>query len=393
MSVNKKLLGNLPLLENYGFYECNNKKFYNKLEVLMHASNTGHSVHWNFCEHIFSKMDWTIEPAQSLEQLYAERAKQIRNKYDYIVLHFSGGRDSLNIMETFIKNNLPIDEVFIRGTYLHLPTSVKTPTQLNYYAECFKSALPLSKLIKEKYYPHMKITMVDITDRLVKIVKDRNWIERNNGGVALNEIFCPDYEICNPAWAKMAESGIKICHLVGIDKPRIQLLDGKFYFAFLDYSVVQFAANRLSDIDLPVYTEMFYWSPDSASMLVKQAQLVKQFIKLKGIAHTLDKWQYNSNDCTATAMYKERLYNSEVGNVIYNRTLFPLLWESPKPLSYMRQEHTSNLWQDPTAEWFINWKNGVDYVLSKIDSKYKDRDHSGYIKPIGFMSKSYYLGK
>lgn len=388
----KNLTSTLPLLKNYGFYECNGHRFHNKLEALLYATQTGHPVHWNFCEDIFSKINWTVEPTRSMEQLYAERAQQIRNRYDYVVLHFSGGRDSLNIMETFIKNNLTIDEVFIRGTYSHIPTAVKTPTEFNYYAECFRAALPLSKLIKEKYYPHMEITMVDITDRLIRIAKDRNWIECNNGGISLSEMFCPDYDIFNPAWAKMAESGKKICHLVGIDKPRLHLRDGRFYFAFLDYAVVQFGAGRMSDIDLPVYTELFYWSPDSAMMLVKQAHLVKQFIKLKGIANTLDKWQYDSNDCTATAISKDRSFTSEIGSVIYNRTLFPMLWDAPKPLNYMKTECTSNLWQDPNADWFINWKNGADYALSKIDSKYKDHQYNGELKPIGFPSRFYDLG-
>jgi hypothetical protein len=61
----------------------------------------------------FDKADWSIEPALSLQEMYRIRAQQIRDSYDYVVLYFSGGSDSITALNAFIKNNINIDEVVV----------------------------------------------------------------------------------------------------------------------------------------------------------------------------------------------------------------------------------------------------------------------------------------
>jgi len=52
--------------------------------------------------------------SESLDFLYALRARQLREKYDYLVLYFSGGADSTNILKTFIDNNIFLDEIVMQ---------------------------------------------------------------------------------------------------------------------------------------------------------------------------------------------------------------------------------------------------------------------------------------
>ena len=59
------------------------------------------------------KSDWSIEPSCSLQEMYRQRAQQIRNTYDYVVLYFSGGSDSITAFNAFVKNNIHIDEVVV----------------------------------------------------------------------------------------------------------------------------------------------------------------------------------------------------------------------------------------------------------------------------------------
>ena len=95
--------------DRYGFYTAGSFKTYSKLEAIEHTKITGQPVEWNFNRATFEQYDWTQEPPGSLEFWYGERARQIRERYDYIVLWFSGGADSHNALMSFVKNNIFVD--------------------------------------------------------------------------------------------------------------------------------------------------------------------------------------------------------------------------------------------------------------------------------------------
>ncbi len=103
-------------LNDYGWYEVGHQKYYSKIQALFAAQSSKQPIRYNCNDALFSQHRWDIEPVETLETLYAQRAEQIRNSYDYLILHFSGGTDSANIMETFIRNNIHLDEVCIRGS-------------------------------------------------------------------------------------------------------------------------------------------------------------------------------------------------------------------------------------------------------------------------------------
>ena len=68
---------------------------------------------------MFSKCDWTTEPEPGvpLSEYYRRRAQQIRDKYDYVVLLYSGGPDSNNILHAFVHNGIKIDEIVNINSY------------------------------------------------------------------------------------------------------------------------------------------------------------------------------------------------------------------------------------------------------------------------------------
>ena len=70
-----------------------------------------------YYDDILSKVPWKIEPTETLETLYKLRAQEIRDTYDYVILCFSGGSDSLNVLETFYYNNIHIDEIVMVGAF------------------------------------------------------------------------------------------------------------------------------------------------------------------------------------------------------------------------------------------------------------------------------------
>ena len=92
----------MNLSEYHGYYQVNDLKIKSKIEACLTATQLNTVPVWNFNDEYFSSFDWSIEPQEDIEELYKKRALELREKYDHIVIHFSAGRDSGNIMDTFI---------------------------------------------------------------------------------------------------------------------------------------------------------------------------------------------------------------------------------------------------------------------------------------------------
>ena len=102
------------LKDRLGYYLVGWKKFHNKTLALLESKKTGYDLVWVFNNDVYGKIDWTIPIHDSLENLYKKRAQQLRDQYDYLVLYFSGGADSLNILHSFINNNIFLDEIVMQ---------------------------------------------------------------------------------------------------------------------------------------------------------------------------------------------------------------------------------------------------------------------------------------
>ena len=105
----KVILGNQKT--KFGFYQVGNRTTFSKIEAIEWQQQLKFFPQWNFNEDIFSSYNWKIEPIETLDELYARRARQIRDTYDYVVVCYSGGADSSNVLDTFVKNNIHVDEV------------------------------------------------------------------------------------------------------------------------------------------------------------------------------------------------------------------------------------------------------------------------------------------
>ena len=262
----------------FGFYRVGDLKFYSKLEAIEMQSKTGIHLHWDFNEAVYSSYDWTQEPVESLSELYRQRAQQIRDQYDYIVVWYSGGADSSNILDTFINNDIKVDEIMC---YTNYEVTGDKDHWLN--SEIFKVAIPHYEELKSKC-PWMKFRMLDLGLLTIENFKTYDIVQSVKYG--LNACKSPHnisrYDIRTKVkdWSDMIVAGKKIAMIHGVEKPRVAIKDGKFVFKFIDIvdaSLSPYAQTKNTPGD---YDEYFYWSPDSPKIPIKQAHIIKNYLKL-----------------------------------------------------------------------------------------------------------------
>lgn len=95
-------------------YLVNNTPFYNPYLAHHESFKSGKPVELYCNDTEYDLLDWTQEPEQSFEELMDLHAINLRNKYERLILPWSGGTDSQTIYNVFKRNNIHIDEILIR---------------------------------------------------------------------------------------------------------------------------------------------------------------------------------------------------------------------------------------------------------------------------------------
>lgn len=257
------------------------------------ASSTD-DVCWHYNDNFFSMYDWTKEPTQTLSELYKNRAIQLRNEYDYIVIMYSGGADSSNVLESFVKNNIPIDEV------CHT-INLKGTNDINSHVnkEIFVTAKPKIEQYILNYNLKIKHRFIDMTDHIVEYFNESNkfdFIHQSQNYYNPNVNAKASLYKKIPDWQDLVEAGKKICIVWGAEKPIITGNNNNFYFQFMDTLDGSISMAHQNSKPRGITDELFYWAPtDScAKIIIKQSHICKKTLEflLKTKIHP----QYKSNE-------------------------------------------------------------------------------------------------
>lgn len=374
--------------DRLGCYRVGDLKFYSKLEAIEMHAKTGIHPHWDFNEAVFSCYDWTHEPAKSILELYRERAQQLRDQYDYIVLMFSAGADSTTVLESFVNNDIKIDEV---ASYINYDATGDKDNWLN--GEVFKVGVPYVEKLRETR-PDLKHRMIDLTELTVNRFTDTeskfSWIYSVNMLQNPNAASREDLPFKIKEWADIIHSGKKLCILWALDKPRIVQKDGKFCFTFLDFidngpTVKSIAGQQ------PYSDELFYWTPDKPEILIKQGHLIKNYL------------QGDVTQLPFVSREKSDLAYREVNGVKYwlsNHGVHQLIYPQWDIGTYSVGKPWSAIFT-PRDDWFFgiekenpirkNWLSGLNLLWKTLPNYWKSdpTDVSKGIK--GSLSRDYFL--
>jgi hypothetical protein len=376
-----------------GYYVCNDIAFTSKIEACIYSTKNNKPIQWFFNDELFGRNHWSVEPEETLDQLYNKRSKSIREKYDYIALSYSGGADSHNILESFLRQNLFIDEilvnVFEKANKLYKDDPLITDNW-NYGAEYALQIYPRLNEIKSKS-PNTKITVMDMSDAVFDSLRsagDASWILDKRE--TLNVSGATRY---NYAWfkdiKKQFDKDKKIVLLVGEGKPMTFIRDGEFYITFSDKSANVITAQEHLGDHPNTHVELYYWHPDSLPIMTKQAHIIRKWLTVHPAMISIwtpkTREEFDANN--------GKYYQKLLRNIIYTT------WND----SWFQTDKSKLTWYDEIDTWFHQlyhetteykiWLEGVNYVANNAGD-YVHRDPvSNRAEGLRGFIKTYHVGK
>lgn len=261
----------------HGYYSVNNVPFRSKIAAYRESLLTGHDVKWHYFTDIFKSIDKNSLGQASLDELYKHRAQQLRDSYDYLVLYYSGGSDSWQVLNTFLKNNIKLDCIFVHHpTQLHAKTY--TPNILDTTSR--NNASEWDFIIKKDLewlavaHPNINIEVGDWSTKISNVRDDMDSIfdsviTSHTMVRLLKKVNYCEFE------TKMVSQGKTVGCIYGVDKPIIVEKNDRCYITFADRVLGVGEPNPIN----PTGTEYFYCSPKFPRLTLEQGfQLYKWYV-------------------------------------------------------------------------------------------------------------------
>lgn len=263
------------------YYEAKTQNFTNALKFWEHVIIKNEEFHFHLYDEQFSAFDWTQEPTESFKELCAKRAKMIREKYDYVRIWYSAGRDSHHILTTFLENDLRVDELiimdwsimerFTTDATIAYDTALKTFNEYNKPAPIISVFAPGKNEFNQYFH--------------------KDWF-LEYGGYGCNYNFnlnhYPSVVQAFPGLALRKNH----CEVFGFEKCKVHLdTDNRFYFMMNDKNFNQGLGHQDN-------LEWFYLSGDIPELAIKQCHLLINYIKdnIYINKHNINSFQENYTD-------------------------------------------------------------------------------------------------
>jgi hypothetical protein len=350
--------------DQFGFYTVGDKfKTYSKLQAIEEMQRTGIHLEWHFNKAYYSRYSWTTEPTESLDELYRCRAQEIRDSYDYVVIWYSGGPDSWCVLNSFLKNNIKIDEI---GQIYSYDADKDKHSVFN--EEIFYTAIPQTQKILEEN-PGIVHRVIDISELISKIYLHPNvkydHIYNIKGIASANSLARSYIREYVDDYKKIIDSGKKVCFIWGCEKPRLKEIQGKYHTCFLDvFDITNIRIQSLSNQGY--FDEWFYWDPSTAPIVAKQSHILLKILNNESANPDwfVDKhWSHSP---------KSRNNNKFLRNDIYHTAIYPG-WQpdtivAPKPMNLMISERDNWFWnQNPETTPAVQIaQGGIKQLRSRI---------------------------
>lgn len=244
---------------NVSHWVVGDKHIYNQMEAWEEIVASKKEFRFYFYDHVYDRYDWSVEPKQSWDELLHSRCLQLRQRYRNLALWYSGGRDSHHILSTFIKYNIPLDQLLLCHYKLNPVRS----------AEYYNWQMPLAKKYKQ-INPKVKITTVEVDEKVYERYFSSDLIQSKFFSSQSGYFQPSDYEWHTQNLLNVSDSSTGV--ITGIEKPVLYLQDGKIYHRFLD-KLLELYRGTIRE------HEMFYYAPDMPELYIKQCHMLAKYIR------------------------------------------------------------------------------------------------------------------
>lgn len=383
------------------FYDVGGKLFTSKNLAYFESIKTTKKLTYHYNDDVFSSYDWTKEPEPEIgiDEFYRRRAQQLRDTYDYIILQYSGGPDSQNVLDTFLKYDIKLDEVVNFNTYESTGKIIGTTHNADYIHNVKPTLLQLNRDIK--------VTIIDEVDMSKKVwseYKEQDYFE-----LLFSAGTFPSVWMMRGIWVKhvkhiwdMILSGKKVCVVLGTDKTNLRLHkpgDGpinRYYTNFNDIlsTDVLTLANNDRILNGHNIVELFYHTPNYPELTIKQAHILKKNVEVMDINcfESLDNYE-GTDFRSAFICLSKNFRRMNLKYEIYHKIVYPF-WKpniiTPKPL-YFGNRNIDCWWVDSLEDTHkVVWNNGIDKYKKMFGNNLTMKGDNITTIPISF-TKPYYL--
>jgi len=374
--------------KNRGYWLVEDEYYTNKVNAIIAAQHRnlgpeGITFHYN--DEYWDQIKWHIEPTETLKELYIQRAKQLRKKYKTLILRFSGGADSYNILRTFVDNDIKLDVVAMNEW--HMDGAESRLNSINVEKKLL--AVPrLAPLINQG--ANFEVITNNYSSTFGDAIGNNpEWIF----DIDAPKFSCIDITACRalttPEFSKWDSPSTGV--IVGVDKPRIFVKEDKiFYFSMPD--ILHTMHNPVNQM-IP---EPFYWTADLPEIVIKQCHSVKHY--WQNHLHTLSNQDNNVKFIRQKKQLVPLIYPEYFGE------LDPLAEKLP----YWDHDNLNNRfkkgnglaprgwgwdWQIHKSPHFKVWEAGIDLADRLIDRKFKNKDSIWENGLKSIYTKPRWLGK
>lgn len=363
--------------DRLGLYRVGQSVFTSKTLAQMESIKTNRPLEFDFNDRVFDLYDWTKEPEPntSISEFYRRRAQQLRDKYEYLVLMYSGGPDSQVILDTCLGNNIHIDEIVNVNSY----SKTQKIEGTTHNADFFYNAKPNIDRILARNNNKIKVTILDEIEITKKIFEDSSsqleYYER-----LFNAVNFPSAWLFRGSWIKHVPhiwnkflNGVRVGLIYGYDKPSIDVHDGKYYWSVNDAFLMDSSFTHTNDADLKGYNaiETFYQTPDMPELPIKQAHILKNF--LNSTVPTKDYFEdsalYLAKDQRPPFNCRSKIHAGNLKYKYFHKVIYPS-WApnvvTPKPM--FNGTRMEDCW----------WIYGMDASVQKIWYKGLTKHHADF---------------
>lgn len=283
------------MIHHNGYYKIGDDVINNKFHALMVGTKKHKDPKWWFYDEIYEKACNTFRSYHiPLKEIYRQRAQQLRDKYDYLILNYSGGSDSHNILCTFLEFNIKLDMIYIQWPMSLMDKGLYTPnikdtTNFNFHSEWdFVIKKDLEWLSKK--HPEIKIEIGDWVENVKESYYDDDLLLNNVTNLP-SIARAQKQNTFSETEGKLANLGLKVASIYGVDKPLFGFKNNKGYFRLPDN-----ACMAQPNPENPNGLEYFYFTPDMPEILILQSYHLLKYKQNPGNKNFVRDLQLNYHD-------------------------------------------------------------------------------------------------